>query len=118
MTAQKETLNRRNIGALQGLKLPVVPQVDTKHREKCITFNYDEIPFQFAGNRPSWYKALIQVHLLYPVGENSIVIRRSVLSALTKAGFSWPELIDASDEDTQHFIFETEAITPIEETGG
>lgn len=107
------TLNQRIIGALQGLRLQVVPQVDTKHRDKCITFNYEEIPFQFTDNRPNWYKALIQVHLIYPVGENSIPARRGVLSALTKAGFPWPEIVDASDEDTQHFIYETEAITPL-----
>jgi len=109
------TVNQRIIGALQALELPVVPQVDTRHRDRCVTFNYDLIPLQFADNRPNWYKALIQIHLLYPVGENSIPARRGILSALAAAGFTWPEVIDDSDETTQHFIFETEALTPSSE---
>ena len=33
-----------------------------------LVFNYDLLPAQPADNRPTWYKALIQVHLYLPLG--------------------------------------------------
>ena len=62
------TLNQRIIQVLSPLGLPVVPDVDTLHRPRCLVFNYDLLPAQPADNRPTWYKALIQVHLYLPLG--------------------------------------------------
>lgn len=76
------TLNQRIIQALKPLGLPVVPDVDTLHRPRCLVFNYDLIPAQPADNRPTWYKALIQVHLYLPLENDGREIRRQVLEAL------------------------------------
>ena len=72
------------------------------------SFNYDFIPI-FADDRPLFYRALIQVHLFCPLKYNSVQIRTRTVTALLKAGVTYPEIMDASDEDSQHYVFETEA---------
>lgn len=104
------TLNQRLIGALEPLGLPVVPDVDTQHRPRCLVFNYDLLPTQAADNRPIWYRALVQIHLYLPLKENSLAIRSKVAQALTGAGMTWPEVVDATDEETQHKVFECETL--------
>ncbi len=104
------TLNQRIIQALKPLGLPVVPDVDTLHRPRCLVFNYDLIPAQPADNRPTWYKALIQVHLYLPLGNDGRELRRQVMEALVDAGMTWPEIIDATDDETQHKVFECETL--------
>ena len=72
--------------------------------------NYDLLPTQHADNRPTWYKALIQVHLYLPLGNDGRELRRQVLEALVDAGMTWPEIIDATDDETQHKVFECETL--------
>lgn len=109
------TVNACLRGALSGLGLEVLPEVDEQHRERCFTFNYDMVPAQFADNRPMWYRCLVQVHLFLPLKENSVKLRQGAAAALFSAGFTWPEVVDASDEEAQHYVFETETITKLEE---
>jgi len=104
------TLNQRIIQVLSPLGLPVVPDVDTLHRPRCLVFNYDLLPAQPADNRPTWYKALIQVHLYLPLGNDGRELRRQVMEALVDAGMTWPEIIDATDDETQHKVFECETL--------
>ncbi len=87
------TLNQRIIQVLSPLGLPVVPDVDTLHRPRCLVFNYDLLPAQPADNRPTWYKALIQVHLYLPLGNDGRELRRQVMEALVDAGMTWPEIV-------------------------
>lgn len=105
------TVNERIKAALNPMGFPVKPDRYKGDAESYFVFNYDLIPFQFADNRPTWYKALVQVHLFLPLGENSVARRMETAQALAAAGFTWPEIIDASDRETQHLVFECEAIT-------
>ena len=104
------SLNQRLIGALAPLGLPVVPDVDTGHRDRVLVFNYDLLPFQPVDNLPLWYRALIQIHLYLPLGENGVGLAGQVAAALAGAGMTWPEIIDATDEEAQHRVFECETI--------
>lgn len=109
------TVNERIKGALEGLGLPVKPDVYKGGAKSYFVFNYDLVPFVFANNRPIGYKALIQVHLILPLGVNSVPYRYKTIQALVGAGFTWPEVVDATDGETQHFVFETELLTKLEE---
>lgn len=104
------TLNEKLRSALEPLGLPVVPGVDSRSRERVITFQYDLLPWQFADNAPMYYKALVQVHLFLPLPENGLRLRREILSALTAGGFTWPEVIDAGNDNGQHWVFECQAL--------
>lgn len=109
------TVNERIKGALEGLGLPVKPDVYKGGAKSYFVFNYDLAPFEFADNGPIRYKALIQVHLILPLGVNSVPYRYKTIQALVGAGFTWPEVVDATDGETQHFVFETELLTKLEE---
>lgn len=101
-------LNQCIIQTLKSLGLPVAPDMGTLHRPRCLVFNYDLIPIQLANNRPTWCKALIQVHLYLPLENGGREIRRQVLEVLVDAGMTRSEIIDATNEETQHKIFECE----------
>lgn len=105
------TVNETIIAALEGLGDPVVPGLYTGKAKRYYSFNYDLLPAHFADNHPLFDRALIQVHFFAPLGFNSLKRRRDTREALVAAGFGWPEVVDASDQNTQHFVFETEIIT-------
>lgn len=109
------TVNEQLIAALKPVGLALAPNVYTGEADRYITFNYNELPANFADDTPMWYRALIQVHLFMPLGVNSIPYRRKIIGQLSAGGFTWPEVVDATDEDGQHYVFETEIYTDLEE---
>lgn len=103
------TLNQRIIGALEPLGLPVVPDVDTLHRERCFVFQYDEGPTAFCDDQP-WIRTYqIQVHLFLPLGENGLALVEGADRALRSAGLGPVDVVDAADEGGQHKVLECEA---------
>lgn len=108
------TVNEAIIRALEGFGDPVVPGLYTGDATRYYTFNYDLLPTQFADNRPIFERALIQVHLITPLSYNSVRRRNETRKALVAAGLGWPDTIDASDGDIQHFVFECETIIETE----
>ena len=115
------TLNQRIREALEPIGLPVVPDVDTQQRERCLVFNYSTLPTRHADDAPAFELYLVQVHYVCPSGWNSLEERRAVKRALFAAGFSWPEETPASDstqkngENKQHYVFECEWLEGIED---
>lgn len=110
------TLNRRIIAALSPAGLPVYPDIYPGKESSYYTFHYDLLPRQPADNRPLFYLALIQVHLHAPLKQDTVSLRGQTVRLLTGNGFLWPEIVNATDENGQHFVFETEIITQTEET--
>lgn len=105
------TINARIIAALKPLDCPVVPGMYAGEETRYITFNFDLIPTAFADNRPVFWRALIQIHLFAPLGVNLVSQRGEIIAALSGAGFAWPDIVEAADQDAQHFVFETEFLT-------
>lgn len=107
------TTGERLKAALDPLGLPVKPDIYAGDEDQYITYNYDLLPAHHADDRPHLYRALIQVHLLAPHGVTTTVIRTGIMQALAGAGFPWPEAVNASDKDGQHYVFETETVEKI-----
>lgn len=107
------TLNATLLSALRPVLPTVAPDVYTGSEETYITFNYDLVPFGFSDDALRWWKALIQIHLVLPIGVNSVKLRGDLAAALMGAGFTPPEIVDATDKDRQHYVFETETIIPM-----
>lgn len=101
------TINQRLRTGLLPLGLPVVPDTDTAHRDRCITFNYTQQPANWADNRPLYWRYLIQVHLFLPGTEDSLVLRIRIVTALIAGGFAYPEILDLTDDEGQHYVYET-----------
>lgn len=83
--------------------------------EMYLTFNYDTIPVRFGDNRPACEKYLIQVHLVCPIaGYDAVETCKEIKKRLLKSGFTYPDMTNAADEYSQHYIFECEYVEDIE----
>lgn len=94
--------------------LPVVPvcaaNVDPGSAEEYCTFNYDEIPDGFGDNAPTHIRYLCQLHYFIPNGRRPTATKKALCRALLKAGFTYPSVVNASDGDGQHYVFEFEDV--------
>ena len=112
------TINQRIIAAVKSVVLTCVPgtynpNVGEETAAYC-TFNYTELPDDFGDDAPGAMRYLCQVHFYAPwktgAGEsnNTMATRKALRQALFAAGFTYPSVTDASDADSQHFVFEFE----------
>lgn len=62
------------------------------------------------NNRPHLERCSVSVHFFAPLAENTISRVKETKRALQSAGFTWPDSVDASDENGQHIVFECEAL--------
>lgn len=108
------TINEIIINALKGFGDPVVSDLYTGGATRYYTFNYDLLPTNFADNHPLCERALIQVHFFAPLKFDSFRRRYETRKALTAAGLGYPETVDTSDRDIQHYVFECETIIKTE----
>lgn len=71
-----------------------------------VVWNYSEIPSVHADRAPRASVYLCQVHLFLPRGKNPKTAILALRRALFNAGFTWPDLTNASDSDGQHLVLE------------
>lgn len=71
-------------------------------------FNYSSTGADFADDEPGHEKYFVQVHLFAPLCENLTKRIKQTKRALFDAGFTWPEMVNASDGDWRHLVFECE----------
>lgn len=86
----------------------VFPHVYTGQLLKYAVWNYNTRPAVFAERAPHAAIYSVQVHFYLPHKENPQAAILSLSQALFSAGFTWPELTDATDSDGQHWVLECE----------
>ena len=96
------------------LKYPCYANTYTGKDDTYFVFNYNVVPDDYGDDEPNHVRYLIQVHFYCPSTLNTIEIAKKVKLALEKAGLTYPEQVDASDEEGQHIVFECEGIEWIE----
>lgn len=74
--------------------------------EVYFVFNYFMRPEMFS-NQAQFERYRIQLHLFAPVIYNSCELKKIVKNALEQNGFTYPTETDASDNETQHTVFES-----------
>lgn len=104
------TINER----IREAVLPIVPVCvpdlyDGEAQEYC-TFNYTEIPDGHGDNRPHAIRYLVQLHYFLPPGETPLQKKRELCRALLEADMTYPTVENASDELSQHYVIECEAV--------
>lgn len=77
------------------------------------TFSCNTLGADFGDDAPGCERCLVTVHLFAPLGENCIRRVKQTKRALSAAGFTWPEAVDATDQDGQHYVLECEAVDPV-----
>ena len=86
-----------------------------KYPARYYTFSCNSFGADFGDDAPDCERWLVTVHLFAPLDENCIQRVRQTKRALFAADFTWPQTVDATDQDGQHIVFECEAIDVIGE---
>ena len=98
---------------LQGALAPIAPTEADAYEGKLgtyIAFDYQSIPDDWGDDEPGCERFLISVHLFAPTGTDTIKLRRTIKRALDAAGTTWPSMVNASDKEGQHLVFECEFV--------
>ena len=110
--------------ALSGLGFPVWNAVkENEHQRQAdeepvyYVFNYSSFGVGYADDEPTGELSIIQVHLHAPLAMNLTPLKRKTKAALHAAGFTWPELADASDENGRHIVFEFQYVDGVDFNG-
>jgi hypothetical protein len=91
--------------------VPIVkPNVHTGTELEYIVFNYTELPTLHADDRPHAIRYLVQLHWYLPTNVNPNAKKKQIKNALMSADFTYPSVINASDGEGQHFVFECQYV--------
>ena len=82
------------------------------------TFQCNSIGADFGDDAPGCERWLVSVHLFAPLCEDCVGRARATRQALFAAGFTWPRMVDATDQDGQHYVFECATAEGIPEMEG
>lgn len=99
-------------------QISMILDVDT-----YFTFNMDASPDVFCDDLPDADVWSIQLHLFAPFTLDTTRLRRQIRRAISDAGFTYPDMTDASekirsvDGTEQHIVFEFEDATGVDEDG-
>lgn len=92
-------------------------QDQAEEPEIYFVFNYSTVGIGYADNEPTGELFLISVHLFTPLATNLTRLKKQTRAALHKAGFTWPETVDASDEKSRHIVFESQYVEGVDFDG-
>jgi len=101
--------------ALAPFEYKVYPDTYNGPDKTYFVFNHNTIPDDFGSNLPWHERALIQVHLFCPHTFDSVKLRKDIKLALLDAGFTYPSMTNASDEDGQHWVFEFQTAEAVDD---
>ena len=94
--------------ALQSLGLPVYPVLYTGGELEYIVTNHTAIPAVYAERAPRAARHLVTVRYFLPWKKNPNPMILQISRALFDAGFTWPSVTDASDNEGQTYALECE----------
>lgn len=103
-------LNQRIIAAVHPVAGVCVPDLYLGEQETYCTFNFTELPEGLGDNGMRAVRYLVQVHLFLPLKAESVTIRRQLRAALLAADFSPPSITNATDDLSQHYVYEFEDV--------
>lgn len=97
--------------------LPIVPvcepNVDPGEAEEYCTFNFDEQPEMSGDDAPQAIRYLCQLHYFLPKGRRPTATKKDLCRALLAAGFTYPAVVNASDDVSQHYVFEFQDVVGV-----
>lgn len=115
-----DSVDKRIVSALDPI-LHVWNVIKEKENEEVTdsyyAFNYSTHGIGYADDDPTAELAIIQVHLIAPLNENITSLIKQTKRALHDAGFTWAEVIDASDAWGRHKIFEFQDVEGVDLDG-
>lgn len=108
-----DSVNKQIVSALRPFQLPVAENIYEGASLEYFVYNIALDSAEDTGDDvPQAYVASMQVHYICPINQSYADMKRRIRKALVDAGFTAPEVTDASDEKdrTRHLVFECEII--------
>ena len=103
------TVNEIIIKALAPFDIPITPDFFGGGAKEYFTFNYaDDRAADFGDNAPLHVVAYMQVHYFAPMEKDYLSMKKTVRRALFDAGFTYPDVTDATikEDRIRHLVFE------------
>lgn len=104
------SIDKRIIDAVKTIVPDIKPNQYKGSSETYCVYNYSEIPSIHADSEPHAIRYIIQLHYYLPHRTNPNTTKRSISNALLGAGFTFPSIVNASDNEGQHYVFEFEGL--------
>ncbi len=101
-------VNERITQALAPTGWLVVPDEKLADTKQYFVFNYVSLGDNFGDDAPQHERYLVQIHIFCPSTLDTVALRQQAKRLLFEAGFTFPNLISASDADGQHWVLECE----------
>ncbi len=103
--------------ALAPLGLPIEPNDYEGEEREYISYVYQELGVIYAEGRPHAIRYLVSVHWYLPRGENPERGKNRIRQMLLAAGATWPDIINASKKEGQHYAFDCEMVGEVPSDG-
>ena len=104
------SVNKAIKTAVEPIVSVCVPHVYKGIETEYCTFNFTTYPAEYGDNAPQSIGYSIQLHYFLPLNNNPNEKLSQLSDALFDAGFDYPQIVDVTDEDGQHYVFETGCI--------
>ena len=104
--------------ALAPLGLPVEPNEYEGEAMEYLSYRYSELGAVHADGDPNAIRYILDLHWYLPRGQNPENGKNRIRHLLHAAGTTWPNIVNASDKESQHYVFECEiadAVPPMPE---
>ena len=88
--------------------VPVENSVYMGEAKSYFVFNYTSLGADFGDDEPGHERFLVQAHYYAPLTENVTGRIKAAKQALFNAGFTWPEVTNADDNEGRHRVLECE----------
>lgn len=111
------SVDARLVAALDPFGYDVENGVSFSKNRTYFAFTYFTIPADYADDEPCHERCLVSVHFFCPLDVNVTALKKTVRQALYAADFTWPSIVDASDENGRHLVFECEIAEGVETDG-
>lgn len=115
MSNTLKSVDEKLRNALLSFGDPVENAVYLGKEKRYYVFNYSTLGADFGDDSPGHERYLVQVHLFAPLWENVTKRVRDTKRVLYKAGFTWPDTENVSDETGRHIVFECETAEGVED---
>lgn len=102
------TIEKRIRDALLTFGDPVQKGIYLGSSEKWFTFGYTTVPEVYGDDKPDAVRHLIDVHFFAPWTYDTAKRIPKVCLALESAGFTYPVVTSAGDQEGQHIVFDCE----------
>lgn len=103
------TVNEKIVQTLSSFGLPVTTDFSGGGANEYFTFNYaDDRATDFGDDEPQHVVAYMQIHYFGPMEKDYLSFKKKVRRVLFNAGFTYPEVTDASvtADKIRHLVFE------------